>query len=128
MANGASLPRTANPLRSERPALARGTAGEWVRPTLLGLAFDRGDVAEAQRLLSEVATEEPTVWKLKTTVADLQGSIGRHADETVRRQLNGVLTALKDLIPPTSPAEGDDKELPAVTGTAAISPHRLLRG
>jgi len=30
-----------------RRALARGTADEWVRPTLLGLAFDRGDVAEA---------------------------------------------------------------------------------
>lgn len=101
-----------------RRALARGTADAWVRPTLLGLAFDRGDVAEAQRLLPEVAAEGPTVWELKTTVADLQGSIARHADETVRRQLNGVLTALKELIPPTAPAEGDDKELPAVTGTA----------
>jgi hypothetical protein len=32
--------------------------------------------------------------------------------------LEGVLTALRELVPPASPAEGDDKELPAVTGTA----------
>ena len=94
-----------------RRALARGTADEWVRSTLLGLAFDRGDVAEAQRLLPEVAAEGPAVWKLKITLTDLQESIDRHADETVRRQLNGVLTALRELLPLTSPDESDDKEL-----------------
>ncbi|MDQ2812097.1 MAG: hypothetical protein M3Z75_09510 [Actinomycetota bacterium] len=93
-----------------RRALARQTADEWVRPTLLGLAFDRGDVAEAQRLLSEVATDGPAAWKIEITLADLQGSIDEHADEKVRRQLNGVLTALKELLPPASPAGGDDKE------------------
>lgn len=100
-----------------RRALARGTADEWVRPTLLGLAFDRGDVAEAQRLLPEVAAEGPAAWKLKTTVTDLQESIDRHADETVRRQLNGILTALRELLQPTAPDKGDDRELPVVTGT-----------
>ena len=39
-------------------ALARKTADEWVRPTLLGLAFDRCDVAKAQQLLTEVAPRE----------------------------------------------------------------------
>lgn len=92
-----------------RRALARGTAEEWVRPTLLGLAFDRGDVAEAQRLLREVAAEGPVAWKIETTLGDLEGSTGAHA-EKVKRQLNGVLTALKELLPLTSPAEADQGE------------------
>ena len=33
-----------------RAAIANGTTDEWVRPTLLGLAFERGDVPEAIRL------------------------------------------------------------------------------
>ena len=45
-------------------ALARKTADEWVRSTLLGLAFDRADVAKAQQLLTEVAAEGPAVWKI----------------------------------------------------------------
>jgi hypothetical protein len=93
-----------------RRALARQTTDEWVRPTLLGLAFDRGDVAEAQRLLPEVAAEGPAAWKIEITLADLQGSVDDHADEKVRRQLTGVLTALKELLPLDSPAEGDEKE------------------
>ena len=93
-----------------RRALARQTADEWVRPTLLGLAFDRGDVAEAQRLLSEVATEGPAAWKIEITLADLQGSVDDHADEKVRRQLNGVLTALTELLPLASPAGDHEKE------------------
>jgi hypothetical protein len=93
-----------------RRALALGTAEEWVRPTLLGLAFDRGDVAEAQRLLREVAAEGPAAWKIETTLGDLEGSTNAHA-EKVQRQLNGVLAALKELLPLTSPAEADQGEL-----------------
>lgn len=77
---------------------------------LLGMAFDRGDVAEAQRLLPEVAAEGPAAWKIETTLADLRVSVDDQPDEKVRRQLNGVLTALQELLPPASPAEGDDKE------------------
>jgi hypothetical protein len=93
-----------------RRALARGTADEWVRPTLLGLAFDRGDVAEAQRLLREVAAEGPAAWKIKTTLGDLEGSIGAHSKK-VQRQLNEVLTALKGLVRLTPPAKADQGEL-----------------
>jgi MAP3K TRAFs-binding domain len=93
-------------------ALARKMADEWVRPTLLGLAFDRGDVAKAQQLLTEVAAEGPVVWKIQTTLSDLQGSIDGHADEKVRRQLSGVLTALKGLLPPVSPSGPGDKDSP----------------
>jgi hypothetical protein len=91
-------------------ALTRKTADEWVRPTLLGLAFDRGDVAKAQQLLTEVAAEGPAVWKIQTILSDLRGSVDGHADEKVRRQLSGVLTALEALLPPSQPAEPDDQD------------------
>jgi hypothetical protein len=87
-----------------RRALARNTTDEWVRPTLLGLAFDRGDVAAAQQVLTEVAAEGPAAWKIETTLSDLQGSIEGHSDEKVRQQLNGILVALRELLPPASPA------------------------
>lgn len=86
-------------------ALARKTADEWVRPALLGLAFDRGDVAKAQKLLTEVAAEGPAAWAVQTTLSDLQESADRNADENVRRQLNEFLAALKGLLPPASPHE-----------------------
>ncbi len=100
-------------MAASQRALARKTADEWVRPTLLGLAFDRGDVAKAQQLLTEVAAEGTAVWKIQTTLSDLQGSVDGHADETVRRQLSGVLTALKALLPPVSPAEPGVKDPPS---------------
>jgi hypothetical protein len=78
-----------------RRALDRHTADEWVRPTLLGMAFDRGDVAEAQRLLPQVAAEGAAAWKIATTLADLERSVGANDDEHVRRQLTGVISALK---------------------------------
>jgi hypothetical protein len=90
-----------------RRALARGTADDWVRPTLLGLAFDRGDVAAAQGLLRDVLGEGPVAWKLETTFKDLQESANAHADETVRRQLTGVLAALGELLPAASPPPDD---------------------
>ena len=67
-----------------RRALAWQTADEWVRPTLLGMAFDRGDVAEAQRLLPEVAAEGPAAWKIQITLADLRTSVDEQPDEKVR--------------------------------------------
>lgn len=94
-----------------RRTLARGTADEWVRPTLPGLAFDRGDVAEAQRLLREVAAEGPVAWKIEATLSDLRGSVRAHTDEEVRRQLDDVLAALEALVPLASPDKNGQEEL-----------------
>lgn len=97
-----------------RRALLRQTADEWIRATLLGLAFDRGDVAEAQRLLPEVAADGVAAWKVETTIADLEKSASGHAEDKVRRQLHGILSALRELIAPGMSADkanrGDEQE------------------
>ncbi|HEY6888107.1 MAG TPA: TRAFs-binding domain-containing protein [Solirubrobacter sp.] len=81
-----------------RAAIAKGTADEWARPTLLGLAFERGDVPEAIRLRAEVAREGPARWKLETTLADLSASVDARADEEIRAGLKAVLDQLRDLL------------------------------
>lgn len=48
---------------------------EWLRPTLLGAAFDAGDVEKARDLAGQVMTEGPASWKLETTLADLNLAI-----------------------------------------------------
>lgn len=82
-----------------RAAIARGTADEWVRPTLLGNAFDRGDVAEAIRLRGLIEEDGPDAWKLATTLADLRRSTAQHDDDTVRAGLAAVLDELEALAP-----------------------------
>ena len=88
-----------------RRAIERGTADEWVRPTLLGLAFDRGDVPEAQRLLREVAREGHQAWKLTSTLDDLAGQLDHH-DRQVADQLRAVLEGLRSLLPPAAQPAG----------------------
>lgn len=78
-------------------ALANGTADRWARPTLLALAFHRGDVAEAIRLRREVEREGPLRWELESTLTNIRASIASTADEGVRAQLQAVLDQLTEL-------------------------------
>jgi tetratricopeptide (TPR) repeat protein len=68
---------------------------EWVRQTLLGLAFDEGDVATARSCAREVEREGPARWKLETTIADLERSVGQQKDAQVRQALSDLLVRLK---------------------------------
>jgi hypothetical protein len=77
-------------------AIALGSADEWVRPTLLGVAFDRGDVAKARELLDEVEADGAPAWMRETTLRDLQISV-EHQPEPARSDLTGVLAALEGL-------------------------------
>src|SRR6202011_1321626 len=43
-------------------ARLRKSNDEWLNPTLLGAAFDTGDVEKAHELASEVTTEGPSAW------------------------------------------------------------------
>jgi hypothetical protein len=72
----------------------RGLADEWLRPTLLGAAFDAGDCDEAEELAAEVAAEGAARWKLDSTLNDLRASVTQVADKDCRDRLTAVLDSL----------------------------------
>jgi hypothetical protein len=80
-----------------RAAIANGTADEWVRQTLLGLAFERGDVPEAIRLRREVDNEGPEAWKLGATLVMLRQSVAAQSGPEVQAGLQAVLDQLEAL-------------------------------
>jgi hypothetical protein len=90
-------------LRACNRAIQLGIADEWARPTLLGCAFDRGDVAEARRVLAEVEREGADTWKLDTTIADLATDVANQRDDEVRAGLEEVLASLRKLLPEPMP-------------------------
>ena len=71
---------------------------EWVRPTLLGMAFDAGDVAAAETLADDIEAEGPARWKLDTTLADLEVSMRVCPQAETRAGLGAVLDRLKAFI------------------------------
>ena len=83
-------------MRACTRAIELELADEWARPTLLGCAFARGDVEEARRLLRDVRREGADTWKLRTTIADLEGDVAELPDDDTRRELDSVLGALRD--------------------------------
>jgi tetratricopeptide (TPR) repeat protein len=81
-------------------AKARKTQDDWLNPTLLGLAFDAGDVAAAKRCLKDVRRDGAAAWKLETTLADLARSVDQVADPAQRQALAAIAAELKALLPP----------------------------
>ncbi len=79
-------------------ARSRRAQDEWLNPTLLGLAFDAGDVAKARALVKEVR-QKPADWKLDTTLADLARSVAQVADAQQQAALAAMLAELKTLLP-----------------------------
>jgi hypothetical protein len=84
-------------------ALARGADDGWLRPTLLGAAFDAGDVDQARGLVPEIRRADSATWKLQSTVADLRVSVRQQVDPEVTAQLQAVLDDLEALAGPASP-------------------------
>ena len=80
-------------------AKAHNAQDEWLNPTLLGLAFDGGDVAKARTLVKAVRRDGPAPWKLDTTLADLERSVLQVADPATRQALAALVTELKGLLP-----------------------------
>ena len=76
-------------------AKKRGLADEWLRPTLLGAAFDAGDADKAEELAADVATEGAAPWKLETTLADLEASVAQVEDKERKDRLASILGDLK---------------------------------
>jgi hypothetical protein len=78
-------------------AKKRGLADEWLRPTLLGAAFDAGDADKAEELAAEVAGEGAARWKLEATLADLEASVAQVEDKDRKDRLASILGDLKRL-------------------------------
>ena len=76
----------------------RKTNDEWLNPTLLGAAFDAGDVDKAQELATQVATDGPSVWKLETTLEDCRTAAGLYPDPT-KSELLDVIGQLEANLP-----------------------------
>jgi hypothetical protein len=76
-------------------AKKRKEADEWLRPTLLGAAFDAGDADKAEELAAEVLAEGAARWKLATTLSDLESTVLLVQDPDTKNRLTTVLEILK---------------------------------
>ncbi|WP_067672543.1 tetratricopeptide repeat-containing protein [Nocardia miyunensis] len=88
-----------------RRALALGLEDEWSKPTLLGMAFYRGDVVAARALRGRIEAEGPGAWQLETTIEDLRADAAHHPDREVRTELTTVLAALEALLLEMAPTD-----------------------
>ena len=79
-------------------AKARRSADEWLNPTLLGAAFDAGDVDTATELAAQVETEGAAAWKLETTLNDCRISAQLH-EEPRRGELLAIVERLETQLP-----------------------------
>jgi tetratricopeptide (TPR) repeat protein len=78
----------------------RNTNDEWLNPTLLGSAFDAGDVEKAQDLANLVKLEGPAAWKLDTTL-DTCRIAAQLQDEPRRGELLTIVSSLEAMLPGT---------------------------
>ena len=76
----------------------RQTADEWARPTLLGMAFDSGDVTAAEQLAEQVRDEGAAQWKLQSTLDDLKLGAAQTKDPVTRAGLEAVCATLASML------------------------------
>jgi len=79
-------------------ARERKAVDEFLLPTLLGAAFDAGDVEAAQTLLDEIEGADTSTWKLATMLPDLELSLRHVTDAGQQAALSAMVTRLKQLI------------------------------
>ncbi|MGB8395769.1 MAG: TRAFs-binding domain-containing protein [Pseudolabrys sp.] len=70
-------------------------ADEWVRPTLLGAAFDLGDPDKAEELADAIVAEGAPKWKVNSVLHDLEDSIVQVSDTAKRARLSAVIDRIK---------------------------------
>jgi hypothetical protein len=87
-------------------AKRRNSADEFLKPTLLGAAFDAGDVGAAQALYDEIAATDIAGWHLETTLPDLELSLDYVKDPERRAALSAIIDQLRLLSPAPTPAPG----------------------
>jgi hypothetical protein len=72
---------TAITLAACHRALEFGRGDEWLRPTMLTMAFEAGKESEVRNLVRQISAEDPADWKLATTIADLRTALAMHSPE-----------------------------------------------
>jgi hypothetical protein len=82
-------------VRACERATTLGLSDEWTRLTLLGCAFERRDVDDAQRLARDVQNEPPSGWALKTTIDDIEDDLELQPDDDVKATLAALLDELR---------------------------------
>lgn len=92
-------------LRAAERARALDPDDDWLRPTLLGAAFDAQDVLGAENLAREVKRDRAGTWKLATTIADLRVSALQAEDPDVIASLAKTYNGLNELLPPAERSE-----------------------
>ena len=80
-------------------ARARNACDEWLNPTLLGAAFQAGDVEKARALADQVRLDGPAAWKLDTTLNDLRATIALQIDAHKGAELMQIVDELQALLP-----------------------------
>ncbi len=83
------------------------TGDQWVLPTLLGAAFNSGNVDEAQRIFEEMDSTGPEPFKLQTTIPDLEASLSIIQQEDIKEQLTSILEEIKKLQKSKESSEGN---------------------
>lgn len=78
-------------------ARARHVSDEWLNPTLLGAAFQSGDVEKAQELADLVKLDGPAAWKLDTTLADLKTAVSLQENAGKAAQMHAIIADLEML-------------------------------
>jgi MAP3K TRAFs-binding domain len=80
-------------------ARRRNVADEWLKPTLLGAAFDAHDYDRADELAAEVLGEGAANWKIESTLGDLQLSVSQVEDKDSKDRLQAILATLEPARP-----------------------------
>jgi tetratricopeptide (TPR) repeat protein len=78
----------------------RNPADPWVAPTLLGAAFDSGDIPSAERLLAEMNEEVAPPFYIQSTIPDLRRSLSLLNDTKTSAALAAILAGFQRLLDP----------------------------
>jgi hypothetical protein len=81
-----------------RALKARRQDDEWLNATLLGAAFDLGDLEMASRLTEEVEAQGAAAWQLATTIDSLRLSVSQVADDERCAGFEQLIRRLEQLL------------------------------
>ena len=81
-------------------AMQRNPNDPWIRPTLLGAAFDAGDVPKARKLLDEFNQAATAPFQLESTIPDLRRALSLLAYPETSTELASILGDFQRLLDP----------------------------